>query len=219
MNWLSPIKRIGLAPCSRYMRALRFGGAPHTNSPESASRVWLCWKCLVRNSARSASHLAHKSSYTPQRAKVKDNPHCLSWLKSSRDSSGGAQITLLGLQYRNAPKLLLFCPSIRGALSTHTHIYIYFPPQMMVKAKSPGASLDIPTTNERKSNTAGAVWWWWRRRWFISGDCSGARQQNVRHAAPFLLPFFVFAPTAAPACTNCIQRIIALGAAQSNLIS
>lgn len=172
---------------------------------------------MLRNSARSASHLAHKSSYTPQRAKVKDNPHCLSWLKSSRDSSGGAQITLLGLQYRNAPKLLLFCPSIRGALSTHTHLYI-FSPQMMVKAKSPGASLDIPTTNERKSNTAGAVWWWWRR-WFISGDCSGARQQNVRHAAPFLLPFFVFAPTAAPACTNCIQRIIALGAAQSNLIS
>lgn len=70
---------------------------------------------------------------------------------------------------------------------------------MMVKAKSPGASLDIPTTNERKSNTAGAVWWWWRRRWFISGDCSGA-QQNVRHAAPFL-PFFVFAPTTAPART------------------
>ena len=178
-----------------------------TNTIRQRAHLLEC-DCCAENAYRFCSEriapCSHKS-YTPQRAKVKDNPHCLSRLKSSRDSPGGAaQITLLGLQYRKqkCSKTFTFLPQHpRRAQHTHTHTYI-FPPQMMVKAKSPGASLDIPTTNERKSNTAaaGAVWRRrrLRRRWFISGDCAAA-QRNVRHAANSLFPlfpFFVFAPTA-----------------------
>jgi hypothetical protein len=166
------------------------------------------WKCLEILLGAHRTLLSHKSC-TPQRAKVKDNPHCLSRLKSSRDSPGGAaQITLLGLQYRKqkCSKTFTFLPQ-HPRRAQHTHIYI-FPPQMMVKAKSPGASLDIPTTNERKSNTAaaaGAVLRRLRRRWFISGDCAAAHR-NVRHAANSVFPFFVFAPTAALIVFNALLR-------------
>jgi len=107
---------------------------------QSASHLGWSWVCFL---------------YSRARAKVKDNPYCLSWLKSSRDSSGGAQITL----WASNTKMLqtfLFLPQPRT---------MYFPLQMTVKAKSPGASLDIPTTNERKSNTvfcAAAVLHLWR---------------------------------------------------------